>query len=257
MSKTIIITGASSGIGEALAKHLASLNHHVIATGRNEVALEKLQNLYPENIKTVVADLMNSEDWIKIHDAIDPTASGIFLVHNAGIASPKLLSEISEEEWDAHYLTNTKAVVFLTQLLLPYLKNGGRVLNISTGLAHNTLPAMAAYGVSKAATYMWKECCNAELNDQEIYFGSVMPGVVDTPIQRKLKLFDPKEFPAVEIFKGFSERDELLDPSTVAKFLSWLLFDVDSSQFVVGDWNINDTSHHPYWAESNEIKLRK
>ena len=68
-----------------------------------------------------------------------------------------LFEDISENEWDQHYLVNLKAPVFLTQLLLPHLKNGGRVLNVSTGLAHKSMVAMSAYGISKGGLFMLKE----------------------------------------------------------------------------------------------------
>ncbi len=62
MKKTIIVTGASSGIGKALAEQLASLNHYIIAIGRNQAALTTLQAHYPNNIKAVVADLTQKKD---------------------------------------------------------------------------------------------------------------------------------------------------------------------------------------------------
>ena len=66
------------------------------------------------------------------------------------------------------FLVNLKALFFITKLLRPYLKNGGRVLHVSTGLAHQALPGFVAYGVSKAAFLMLKEYCNAELMEDGI-----------------------------------------------------------------------------------------
>jgi NAD(P)-dependent dehydrogenase (short-subunit alcohol dehydrogenase family) len=256
MPKTIIITGASSGIGNALAQWLAKAGHHVIAVARNEEALQELHALYPANIKPVTADITKPDDRKKIQQSLPPDAHGIYLVHNAGIAIPSLLANLTEEEWEQHYLVNTKAPFFLTQLLLPQLKNGGRILNISTGLAHQSLPGLSAYGISKAAFYMMKEYFNAEYKDQNIVCGSAMPGVVDTPIQAHLRERSNAEFPAVDLFHGFQQRDELLSPKTVAKFLTWLLFETENAKFIVGDWDINDTSHQQYWAQPGEVKQR-
>jgi short-subunit dehydrogenase len=257
MPKTIIVTGASSGIGKALAEHLAAFNHKVIAVARRKDMLEELLKLYPDNIKIVVADITKNEDRLKVKNAIDPNETGVFLIHNAGIATPRKLAELSEEEWDQHYLVNTKAPIFLTKLLLTNLKNGGRVLNISTGLAHNSMAAMSAYGVSKSALYMWKDYCNVELKDQAIAFGSAMPGVVDTAIQQEMRSYDSIRFPAVEAFKGFHQRDELLKPETVAKFLSWLLFKVERESFIKDEWDIYNVSHQTEWAASGEVKQRQ
>jgi benzil reductase ((S)-benzoin forming) len=253
---TIIITGASSGLGKALAEHLASKEHQVIAVGRNQVALEELQQGYPNNIKMVVADINIQEDRLKIKAALNPSETGVFLVHNAGLATPKLIQEITEEEWDLHFSTNLRSPLFLTKLLLPHLKNGGRVLNISTGLAHKSMVAMSAYGVSKGGLFLLKEYFNTELNKNDIVFASAMPGIVDTPIQEKIRTTDSESFPAVDIFKGFFQRGELLSPATVAKFLAWLLFKVEDKKFIEGDWDIYNTSHHSEWANSGEIKAR-
>jgi short-subunit dehydrogenase len=257
LTKTILITGASSGIGRALAEHLASLQYNVIAIARNQEALEKVQTLFPDNIKIIVADITKKNDQLKIKNAINSNETGIMLVHNAGIALPHLFVDLSEEEWDRHYETNTKAPIFITQLLLPHLKNGGRVLNVSSGLAHHSLPGLSAYGVSKSALYAWKEYCNAELRQQGILFGSAMPGIVDTPIQEYLRSQESSFFPAVEMFKSFFRDEELLQPMTVARFLTWILLEVDDEKFITDDWNINDTFHHQYWAAQGEVKARK
>lgn len=249
MSKTIIITGASSGIGKALALHLAKSGHNVIAVGRNEAALAELSQAAPDLIIPVVADLTRTDDLTKIQQALSPDDKGIYLVHNAGVAVPALLKDMTEDSWDQHYLVNTKAPVFLTKLLLPYLKNGGRVLNISTGLAHGTMPGFSAYGITKAAFFMMKEYFNTELNDQGIIFGSAMPGVVDTPIQEKIRSKSVTEFPAVGLFKGFKDKNELLDPITAAKFLAWLLLETNDEEFSKGDWRIDSPEHHKYWAD--------
>ena len=257
MKKTIIVTGASSGIGRALAEHFALLKHNVIAVARNKKALEELEKLHPSNIKNVVADILDKDNQLKIKNALHPKEVGVYLIHNAGIAIPHLFSDLSEEEWDQHYLVNMKAPVFLTKLLLPHLKNGGRILSISSGLAHTPMAALSAYGLSKAALYMFKEYCNVELRNQGIHFASAMPGVVDTPIQAHMRSYDSEKFPGVDVFREFLERGELLQPMTAAKFLSWLLLEVDNEKFTKGDWDIYDVSHHHFWAESGEVKARK
>ena len=254
--KTIIITGASSGIGRALALHLASAEHNIIAIARRRELLEELHNLYPNNIKIVVADITKANERQKIKNILTDER-GIYLVNNAGIAIPKKLSLITEKEWDQHYLTNIKSAVFLTQLLIPHLKNGGRVLNISSGLAHTPCAGMAAYGVAKSALLMFKEYCNAELLEQDIAFASAMPGIVSTPIQEVLRSYDVEHFPSSKIFLGFFQRGELLNPITSAKFLAWLLLQVEKQKFINGDWNIYDTTHHAYWAEPGEVKQRQ
>ncbi|OGT42430.1 MAG: hypothetical protein A3F13_08275 [Gammaproteobacteria bacterium RIFCSPHIGHO2_12_FULL_40_19] len=254
MTKTIIITGATSGIGKTLATKLANDGHKVIAVGRNKSALDELHAEYPSTIVPVVADITLPEDRSAIKDRLSQNDKGIFLIHNAGIASPCILHDLSESDWDAHNAVNIKAPLFLTQALLPHLKAGGRVLHISTGLAHNALPGFTAYGLTKAALYMLKEFGNAELKEEGIVFGSAMPGIVDTPIQASIRA---KDFPAVDLFKGFKARNELLATETAAKFLTWLLFNTGDVEFGQGDWNIYDTAHRSHWAKPGEVKERQ
>lgn len=257
ISRTIVVTGASSGIGRALAQHLASLGHTVIAVARNEQSLLSLKALHPSSIDIVVADITEHNDRIKIKSAIKPDEKGIILIHNAGVAVPQLLDELSEEHWNNHYQTNAKAPIFLTSLLMPFLRNGGRVLNVSTGLAHMTMPAMSAYGVSKSALYHWKEFCNVEYKNQDVLFASAMPGIVDTTMQEYLRKCDPKDFPATGVFKGFHDRNELLSPETVAKFFTWLVLESSDEAFTKGEWDIYDLSHRKLWAAPGEIKDRE
>ena len=255
--KKIIITGANSGIGMALAEHFSLLGHHVVAVARSQGALEKLQHSFASTLTIVIADVTKQDDRLKIKISLSSEDTGVLLVHCAGIAIPRLLAEITEQEWDQHYFTNTKAPLFINQILLPHLKNGGRVLTVSSGLAHTPSLAMAAYGISKAALLMTKEYLNSEFGSQDIHFASAMPGVVDTPIQTYLRSCDSKRFPAVGAFHGFFQRGELLQPTTAAKFLAWLLLNVDNEQFTRGDWNIYDVSHHHYWAQPGEVIQRK
>lgn len=258
MQKKIIVTGASSGIGRALTIHLASNNHLVIAIARNIKALQTLQNLYPNNISVVAADITKKEDRLKIKHTLAPEDTGIFLVHNAGIATPDRLTNISEKTWDEHHNTNLKAPLFLTQALWSHLKDGGRVLHVSSGLAHNPLPGMGAYGTSKAALLMMKSYLNSEQDsNKDTLFGSAMPGIVDTPIQTHLRMHDATKFPATNTFHGFFNRGELLPAQTAAKFLTWLLMTTNDEEFILGDWNIYDVSHHKYWAEPGEVIQRK
>lgn len=252
--KTIVITGASSGIGKALSEHLASMNHNVIAVARSEDKLNSLKNLYPMKITTVVADISKTEELQKIKTAVG-NDTGVYLVHSAGIALPRLIAELTEDEWEMHYLINVKAPLFLTRLLLPNLENGGRVLHISTGLSHKALTGMSAYGTSKAAFFLLKEYFNVEMKEKNILFGSAMPGTVDTPIQEKLRSYSAERFPAVGLFKDFYSQNKLLNPKVVANFLAWLLLSVDNEEYVKGEWDIYDSSHHSNWEEKEEMNI--
>ena len=204
----------------------------------------------------MIADITKSEERAKIKAILTEQDTGCILIHNAGIAHPQLIESMTEEAFDSHNTLHVKAPLFLTQLLLPHLKNGGRILQISSGLAHHSMSAMSAYGISKAALLRLKDYFNEEFKQLQIYCGSAMPGVVDTPIQTELRACSASQFPSVNTFNGFFQRGELLKPKTAAKFLSWLLLNVENERFTQDDWNIYDQKHHIYWAESGEVIQR-
>jgi len=93
------------------------------------------------------------------------------------------LDSITEIHWQQHFQINVEAPVLLTNLLLEHLR-GGRVLVISSSLAHRPAGALTAYGASKAAMLTLKNSWNAEFNQKyNILFARAQPGTVDTPIQ--------------------------------------------------------------------------
>ena len=226
----------------------------MIAIGRNKNALDELSKKFPATLIPIAADITQAGTTSMIKAQLTEQDKRLFLVHNAGIANPCLLRDLSEEDWEKHEAVNLKAPLFLTKALLPYLSHGGRVLHISTGLAHHALPGFIAYGLTKAALYMLKEFGNTELKQEGITFGSAMPGIVNTPIQSHIR---SNNFPAADLFNGFKARDELLAPETVAKFLTWLLFETSNEQFSQGDWDIYDTDHRAHWANPGEVKVRQ
>jgi UDP-N-acetyl-2-amino-2-deoxyglucuronate dehydrogenase len=253
----IIITGATSGIGLSLAEHFAEQGFIIVAIGRRDELLQALRDKYPENIIPIMADITKSEGRANIKAVLTKQDTRCVLVHNAGIAYPRLIESMTEEEFDLHHALHVKAPLFLTQLLLPHLRNGGRILQISSGLAHNPMPAMSAYGSSKAALFRLKDYFNEEFKQLDIHCGSAMPGVVDTPIQTELRACSTSQFPSVNAFHGFFQRGELLKPQTAAKFLSWLLLSVENERFTQGDWNIYDKGHQVYWAAPEEVVQRQ
>lgn len=254
MRHTIIITGGGTGIGRALAANLAILHQkHVIIIGRQAVSLEETRSLCPSRINTLQADITTDAGIESIADALQNSGSGHYLINNAGVADPLTLSHITAANMHAHMNINFIAPTLLTQRLLPYLA-GGRVLFISSGLAHNAGPGMFAYGTSKAALHNgWKYWKTEHPN---ISFGIAQPGMVDTAIQHHLRHSSPEKLPMLRFFREAHEKNQLLPPEISAKFLSWVLLNTTPVTFSAKEWNIYDKSHWVHWAEENEVVAR-
>lgn len=236
MSKTlthhVIITGASSGIGREVAIHLAERGHYVLAVARRGELLESLRANFPEHIRVVVADIATSTGREKILNAVKETQQlRWYLINNAAVANPALLADMTEKHWDDHFNINVKAVVFLVKLLRFYLVEG-RILSISTGLAHSSMQGLMAYGASKAALLAVTDCLSLELENDRIKCASLLTGIVDTPMQERLRNYSKEIFPKTVIFKEFAETKSLYSPTVVAEFIIRVLLDSDDEEFV-------------------------
>lgn len=240
--KIVLITGGGSGIGQALAWHLADRGNTVLVTGRRLCALEKTKNKHEQNIQILRADVSKEKDREKIAARIAEQDYAIrFLVHNAALLEPvKPLLNISLQEWREHMAVNVEGPLFLTQSLLPYLQDG-RILHISSGAAHNPYQGWGAYCTSKAALYMIYQVLRLELAEKNILVGSVRPGVVDTPMQDRVRQADKNIFPDLEKFEALKAENKLYPAQTVARFLAHLLLETADDEFSAAEWDIRES----------------
>lgn len=234
-----LITGGGSGIGQALAWGLAEENHQVIIIGRRETKLEATAQRYPEQISYLPADVGTEAGRAEIIAALPPHLKIDFLVHSAGIAEPlKTLPDISLSDWRSIQAVNVEAPLFLSQALLPKLREGARILNISSGLAHEPLLGAMAYCSCKAALHMLYLCLKNELAPYNITVGSMMPGIVDTEMQAHLRSKDEADLPTVAMFRNFPQNGALISPQAVAEGIMYMLLGMNEEQFSRKDWDI-------------------
>lgn len=253
MEKIILITGGGSGIGRCLTYNLVDRGYFVLIIGRRLQPLEQTKAYAPEKISILTADVSTVGGREQIVAALPKDKKLQAVVHNAAVLTPiSLVKNLTLEDWRQAQAINVEAPLFLTQALLSHL-NEAKVLHISSGLAHKALFGWSAYCTSKAALYMLYQCLNEELQDQQIAIGSVMPGIVDTPMQKAVREVDDPEFPHVAFFKEVYEKGTMIAPETVATFLTWLLLDVDKQTFAANEWDIYDTSHHELWLKEGAV----
>lgn len=181
MKKNIIITGTSRGIGFELVQLFAKAGHSVLALSRNE---KPIKNLNLENVKTFSFDLNDSETYKNIEDFIKINWEQVHvLINNAGALVNKPFSEISIKDFETVYKTNVFGVVALTQLVLPFMKQGSHVVNISSmGGVQGSMkfPGLAAYSSSKAAVITLTELLAEEYKKSGISFNVLALGAVQT-----------------------------------------------------------------------------
>lgn len=190
-TKIALVTGASRGLGKNTAFALAKRGIGVIVTYRsseteaNSVVSEieamgsKAVALQLDTSNTKTFDNFLGQVKQSLQDKWQ-TAQIDFLVNNAGIGIYAPFAETTEEEFDRLMNIHVKGVFFLTQKLLPLLKDGGRIVNISSGLARFTLPGYAAYGAMKGAIEVLTRYMAKELGHRQIAVNVVAPGAIET-----------------------------------------------------------------------------
>ncbi|WP_321880422.1 SDR family NAD(P)-dependent oxidoreductase [Paraburkholderia bannensis] len=189
-SKIAIVTGGSRGIGRDAVLCLARRGVDTILTYKsNREEADKVVALVEQAGARAVAlqlDTGDSGTFGGFAEAVR-TALGTlgaqrfdYLVNNAGISSSANLESITEAEMDALYEVHFKGVLFLTQKLLPLINDGGRIVNISSGLARFAMPNRIGYGSIKAAVEALTRYMAVELAPRRIAVNVVAPGAIAT-----------------------------------------------------------------------------
>ena len=180
--KTILITGASSGIGRATAIECAKMGAKCIITGRN---IERLQQTFDalegDGHLQIAADLATQEGIDLLAEAI-PSIDG--LVNNAGVGFNKPVSYVKQEDLDRVFQVNTFAPILFTKALLRKKKinKNGSIVFTSSVSAFGSNFGRSVYGASKAAIMAYMHYCARELASKPIRVNAVHPAMTDTPL---------------------------------------------------------------------------
>ncbi len=189
--KTAVITGGSRGLGRDMAINLAKDGVDIIFSYHSNEA--KAQ----EVISTIEA--LGQQAKAFVFDANDPSTAGVFiqkatnylqkinensnfdfLINNAGTGAYNLVVDTTEVQFDEMMNVHLKSVYFLTQAALPFLNEGGRIINISSGLARFSLPGMSAYAMMKGGIEVFTRYLAKELGSRNITANVVAPGAIAT-----------------------------------------------------------------------------
>ena len=182
MSKNVIITGTSRGIGFELVHLFANAGHNVLALSRNA---QPVNNLHFDNIMSLAFDLSKAEDYQKVESFVNDTWKGTvdILINNAGTLLNKPFAETSMDDFEHVYKTNVFGVAELTRVVLPFLVNDSHVVTISSmGGVQGSMkfPGLAAYSSSKGAVITLTELLAEEHKEQGISFNVLALGAVQT-----------------------------------------------------------------------------
>lgn len=179
--KRILITGATSGIGEATFKQAIKNGHTVFITGRNESILKKLAK---ENERTFYfkTDVTDSDDVKKLSEEVIKKMGGIdVLMNNAGIGIFDKLIDSDLNDWHQMIDVNIKGMLNVLHYFLPHLiSSNGQVINLGSVASHHVFPESGVYCATKHAVLAISESLRAELS-KKIRVTTISPGSVNTP----------------------------------------------------------------------------
>lgn len=184
-TKTALITGATSGIGEATARKLHAIGYRIIGTGRREDRLEKLKGeLGSDRLLTLCFDVRDREAVrTAIADLPEPYRNIDLLVNNAGNAhGMDLIQDGKWEDWEAMIDINIKGLLAVTQAVLPGMieRKSGHIINLGSIAGDQAYPRGNVYCASKAAVGLLTDTMRIDLNSVGIKVSEIKAGMVDT-----------------------------------------------------------------------------
>ncbi len=187
--KRCLITGASRGIGRAIAKKLAGPDVTLLLHGRDTIALAETCNAVKTNcagVTSLVHDLATPKGVAKLAAQVGDAPLDL-LVNNAGIAVVKPFAEITEVEWNQTLGVNVTAPFLLTQHFAPRMPPGSSIVNILSIAAKTGFPNWSAYCMSKFALEGFSQSVREELREHKIRVINIYPAATDTEIWNEIE----------------------------------------------------------------------
>lgn len=242
MSKTIIVTGGSRGIGAAIVSLLAKENYNIVLNyNKSEEIAKKMQEEFTKIGKTVEifkADVSKREEVKKLVDfTIKKFGKIDVLINNAGISQTKLFTDITDEDWNNMLNIDLNSVFYMSQEVAKHMihEKEGCIINISSIWGMIGASCEVHYSVAKAGVDAITKSLAKELGPSNIRVNSIAPGIIDTDMNKYLS---EKE---LEQIKEEIPLGKIGDTSSIAKCAKWLIEDNYTTGQIIainGGWNI-------------------
>jgi len=230
--KVALVTGASRGIGAAIARELAAAGASVALAGRDEATLQEVTSSLPHGSRSlaVPADMAQTADLERLVERVVKELGGLdVLVNNAGFyPEAKQIYSVDLDEWQYVMNVNLRAPWYLSKLVHPHMRarGGGAIVNVSStsGLHHDI--GLGVYGISKAGVVMLTEVCAKEWARDKIRVNAIAPGIVKTQLAGSI----------IEYLQGRNMKPNPMnlygEPEDIARLVRFLV--TDEARFMTG-----------------------
>jgi NAD(P)-dependent dehydrogenase (short-subunit alcohol dehydrogenase family) len=229
VSKRVIVTGASSGIGRATAERFLSEGASVTLVGRRESALQEIPSRTASggNAFIIAADLSDeNQTEACVAQGVEMMGGLDVLVNAAGILKAGRIEGTTLELWDEMMNINLRSVFHLMRLAVPHLERSrGNIVNVSSVTGPRSFPGVLAYCVSKAAVDQLTRCAALELAAKGIRVNAVNPGVVVTELHRAGGMNDEAYAAFLEHSKTTHPLGRVGEPEEIADLIYFLASD--------------------------------
>lgn len=230
-SKIVLVTGASSGIGEAVALGLAADGHRVVAGARREDRLAELARRSGGRIETRRLDVTDRADVTAFVDAAVAAHGRVdVIVNNAGVMPLSRLDALLVDQWDAMIDVNIRGLLHGIAAALPHFQRqgGGHFITVASVGAHEVVPTAAVYSATKHAAWAITEGLRLEV-DPSIRVTTVSPGVVESELAQTIT--DPTAAAAMREYRADS-----IPPEAIARAVAYAIGepeDVDVNELII------------------------
>ena len=230
--KVALVTGASRGIGAAIARRLAADGAKVVVnySRSEEAANEVVAAIDKAGGQAVAAhaDLTNPPEIPGLFAAVKAAYGGLdILVNNAGIMIHKPIEEVTAEHIDEHYHTNVRGLLLCTVEALKLIPKGGCIINVSSNITRLAIPESSVYTSTKGAIDMITQVLAAELGPRGIRVNAICPGATDTDMNADMDSSEKKQTLKMTPLGRFGTAEDIAD---AAAFLA-----TDDARWVTGE----------------------
>lgn len=242
MTKTVIVTGGSRGIGAAIVTILARENYNVVLNyNKSEEIAKKMKEEFTSkgySVEIFKADVSKREEVEKlVKFTLNKFKNIDILINNAGISQTKLFTDITDEDWNNMINTNLNSVFYMTQEVAKNMihNQNGCIINISSIWGITGASCEVHYSVAKAGVNAMTKALAKELGPSNIRVNSIAPGIIDTDMNKYLT---DKEIVEIEDEIPLGKIGKVQD---ISKCIKWLIEDEYTTGQVIsinGGWNI-------------------